>query len=60
MYGKAFAPEYQGELGAALGVNSSYEEVLATASRAQADAGTALERAGPRWRSPRPTGGSAG
>ncbi|MEX2974520.1 tetratricopeptide repeat protein [Streptomyces sp. C184] len=45
MYGKAFAPEYQGELGAALGVNSSYEEVLATASRAQADAGTALDRA---------------
>ncbi|WP_406481723.1 tetratricopeptide repeat protein [Streptomyces platensis] len=44
MYGKAFAPEYQGELGAALGVNSSYEEVLATASRAQADAGTPLER----------------
>ncbi|WP_037839469.1 tetratricopeptide repeat protein [Streptomyces sp. NRRL S-337] len=45
MYGKAFAPEYQGELGAALGVNSSYEEVLATASRARAEAGTALERA---------------
>ncbi|MFF3541706.1 tetratricopeptide repeat protein [Streptomyces platensis] len=44
MYGKAFAPEYQGELGAALGVNSSYEEVLATASRAHADAGTPLER----------------
>ncbi|MFD8547244.1 tetratricopeptide repeat protein [Streptomyces sp. NPDC059649] len=45
MYGKAFAPEYQGELGAALGVNSSYEEVLATASRARTEAGTALERA---------------
>ncbi|MEU9123369.1 tetratricopeptide repeat protein [Streptomyces sp. NPDC048506] len=45
MYGKAFAPEYQGELGAALGVNSSYEEVLATASRAYAEADTALDRA---------------
>ncbi|MGW1376441.1 tetratricopeptide repeat protein [Streptomyces sp. NPDC002446] len=45
MYGKAFAPEYQGELGSALGVNSSYEEVLATASRAHDRAGTALERA---------------
>ncbi|MFI9045328.1 tetratricopeptide repeat protein [Streptomyces sp. NPDC053427] len=45
MYGKAFAPEYQGELGSALGVNSSYEEVLAAASREQADADTALERA---------------
>ncbi|WP_078971470.1 tetratricopeptide repeat protein [Streptomyces chattanoogensis] len=45
MYGKAFAPEYQGELGTALGVNSSYEEVLATARRAQAGAATALERA---------------
>ncbi|MFE0378799.1 tetratricopeptide repeat protein [Streptomyces inhibens] len=45
MYGKAFAPEYQGELGSALGVNSSYEEVLATATRAHAEAGTALERA---------------
>ncbi|MFI2261479.1 tetratricopeptide repeat protein [Streptomyces tubercidicus] len=44
MYGKAFAPEYQGELGSALGVNSSYEEVLAKASRAHAEAGTALER----------------
>ncbi|MFJ9848342.1 tetratricopeptide repeat protein [Streptomyces sp. NPDC101150] len=44
MYGKAFAPEYQGELGSALGVNSSYEEVLATASRAQAEAVTGLER----------------
>lgn len=45
MYGKAFAPEYQGELGSALGVNSSYEAVLATASRAHDEAGTALERA---------------
>ncbi|MFF3742526.1 tetratricopeptide repeat protein [Streptomyces kronopolitis] len=45
MYGKAFAPEYQGELGSALGVNSSYEEVLATASRAHAEADGALERA---------------
>ncbi|MEV0369094.1 tetratricopeptide repeat protein [Streptomyces sp. NPDC050636] len=45
MYGKAFAPEYQGELGAALGVNSSYEDVLATANRARSTAGTALERA---------------
>ncbi|MGW8552306.1 tetratricopeptide repeat protein [Streptomyces tubercidicus] len=44
MYGKAFAPEYQGALGSALGVNSSYEEVLAKASRAHAEAGTALER----------------
>ncbi|MYU52960.1 MULTISPECIES: tetratricopeptide repeat protein [Streptomyces] len=45
MYDKAFAPEYQGELGAALGVNSSYEEVLTIASRARSEAGTALERA---------------
>ncbi|QHC24396.1 tetratricopeptide repeat protein [Streptomyces sp. GS7] len=45
MYGKAFAPEYQGELGSALSVNSSYEEVLDTANRALADADTALERA---------------
>ncbi len=45
MYGKAFAPEYQGELGSALGVNSSYEEVLAKASRAHDRADTALERA---------------
>ncbi|MFF4607079.1 tetratricopeptide repeat protein [Streptomyces sp. NPDC001339] len=45
MYGKAFAPEYQGELGAALDVNSSYEEVLATANRAYAEADTALDRA---------------
>ncbi|WP_310719814.1 tetratricopeptide repeat protein [Streptomyces lydicus] len=45
MYGKAFAPEYQGELGSALGVNSSYEEVLTTARRAHAEAGTPLERA---------------
>ncbi|MFJ8825955.1 tetratricopeptide repeat protein [Streptomyces sp. NPDC102467] len=45
MYGKAFAPEYQGELSAELGVNSSYEDVLATASRALADAATATDRA---------------
>ncbi|RSO23951.1 hypothetical protein DMH15_31675 [Streptomyces sp. WAC 06725] len=45
MYGKAFAPEYQGELGAALNVNSSYEDVLATADRARHDARTDLERA---------------
>lgn len=45
MYGKAFAPEYQGQLGAALGVNSSYEEVLATAEQAHREAGSALERA---------------
>ncbi|MFK0290353.1 tetratricopeptide repeat protein [Streptomyces sp. NPDC090442] len=44
MYGKAFAPEYQGELGSALSVNSSYEEVLATAHRTLAAADTALER----------------
>ncbi|MGW7069004.1 tetratricopeptide repeat protein [Streptomyces sp. NPDC054855] len=45
MHGKAFAPEYQGELGAALGVNSSYEEVLTAADRALSQADTALERA---------------
>ncbi|MFJ8076528.1 tetratricopeptide repeat protein [Streptomyces sp. NPDC096176] len=45
MYGKAFAPEYQGDLGAALSVNSSYDEVLATAERARRDAGTDLDRA---------------
>ncbi|MFH8568349.1 tetratricopeptide repeat protein [Streptomyces sp. NPDC017993] len=45
MYGKAFAPEYQGELGSALGVNSSYEEVLETASLARSRASSALERA---------------
>lgn len=45
MYGKAFAPEYQGELSSTLGVNSSYEQVLATASRARREAGSALERA---------------
>ncbi|MFE7318975.1 tetratricopeptide repeat protein [Streptomyces sp. NPDC057555] len=44
MYGKAFAPEYQGELGSTLSVNSSYEEVLATAQRTLTAAGTALER----------------
>lgn len=45
MHGKAFAPEYQGELGAALGVNSSYEEVLTAAARVLSQADTALERA---------------
>ncbi|MFC7304639.1 tetratricopeptide repeat protein [Streptomyces monticola] len=45
MYGKAFAPEYQGELSAALGVNSSYEDVLSTAGRALADAATDTDRA---------------
>ncbi|WP_367047542.1 tetratricopeptide repeat protein [Streptomyces sp. Je 1-332] len=45
MHSKAFAPEYQGELGAALGVNSSYEEVLTEADRALTRADTALERA---------------
>ncbi|MFJ9407723.1 tetratricopeptide repeat protein [Streptomyces sp. NPDC101393] len=45
MYGKAFAPEYQGELGSALGVNSSYEDVLSAAQRARSGAGTPLERA---------------
>ncbi|MEW1929477.1 tetratricopeptide repeat protein [Streptomyces sp. NPDC088360] len=45
MHGKAFAPEYQGELGSALGVNSSYEEVLTKAGRALSQADTALERA---------------
>ncbi|WP_428950395.1 tetratricopeptide repeat protein [Streptomyces sp. cg35] len=44
MYGKACAPEYQGELSAELGVNSSYEDVLSAASRALAEAGTALDR----------------
>ncbi|MFG2650556.1 tetratricopeptide repeat protein [Streptomyces sp. NPDC048436] len=45
MHGKAFAPEYQGDLGSALGVNSSYEEVLTEAGRALSQADTALERA---------------
>lgn len=45
MYGKAFAPEYQGELGASLNVNSSYEDVLATARRARRQARTDLEHA---------------
>ncbi|MFF9479853.1 tetratricopeptide repeat protein [Streptomyces sp. NPDC014733] len=45
MYGKAFAPEYQGALGAKLGVNSSYEEVLAAAVRAHEEAASPLERA---------------
>ncbi|MET9497936.1 tetratricopeptide repeat protein [Streptomyces sp. NPDC006552] len=45
MYGKAFAPEYQGELRAELGVNSSYEDVLAAAERALTDAVTEADRA---------------
>ncbi|WP_326654379.1 tetratricopeptide repeat protein [Streptomyces sp. NBC_01750] len=45
MYGKAFAPEYQGELGSVLGVNSSYDEVLATATHARRHAVSALDRA---------------
>ncbi|AVZ76845.1 hypothetical protein SLUN_36370 [Streptomyces lunaelactis] len=45
MYGKAFAPEYQGELGSVLGVNSSYDEVLATARHARRNAVSALDRA---------------
>ncbi|MFC9653981.1 tetratricopeptide repeat protein [Streptomyces sp. NPDC059892] len=45
MYGKAFAPEYQGELRSALGVNSSYEEVLATAGALRRTAATPLEEA---------------
>ncbi|MFJ2770821.1 tetratricopeptide repeat protein [Streptomyces sp. NPDC087300] len=45
MYVKAFAPEYQGELGSELSVNSSYEDVLATAGRALDRAGGAAERA---------------
>ncbi|MCF3963022.1 hypothetical protein L1885_15405, partial [Streptomyces fuscigenes] len=45
MHGKAFAPEYQGALRAALDVNSSYEEVLATAKRVGREAATPLESA---------------
>lgn len=45
MYGKAFAPEYQGELGSALSVNSSYEDVRAAASRIRSGSGSARERA---------------
>ncbi|GGV22599.1 hypothetical protein GCM10010277_01700 [Streptomyces longisporoflavus] len=45
MHGKAFAPEYQGALGSALGVNSSYEEVRTAAGRALVEADTALDRA---------------
>jgi tetratricopeptide (TPR) repeat protein len=45
MYGTAFAPEYQGALSEELDVNTSYEDVLAAAGRAFADAGTALDRA---------------
>ena len=63
MYGKAFAPEYQGELGSALGVNSSYEEVLATArlarTRASGPPGAVAGRARRRRGQPaaRPGGG---
>ncbi|MEU1329750.1 tetratricopeptide repeat protein [Streptomyces sp. NPDC005865] len=42
---KAFAPEYQGELGSELSVNSSYEDVRATARRALARADGPAERA---------------
>ncbi|MCX5322819.1 tetratricopeptide repeat protein [Streptomyces sp. NBC_00120] len=45
MYGKAFAPEYQGELRTALGVNSSYEDVRAAADRSLQTAAGPLERA---------------
>ncbi|MEW2393800.1 tetratricopeptide repeat protein [Streptomyces venezuelae] len=45
MYVKAFAPEYQGELGSELSVNSSYEDVRASAGRALSRAGGAAERA---------------
>ncbi|MFF2477214.1 hypothetical protein [Streptomyces sp. NPDC058066] len=45
MYGKAFAPEYQGELRTALGVNSSYEDVRAAADRSLETAAGPLERA---------------
>ncbi|MFJ3106111.1 tetratricopeptide repeat protein [Streptomyces sp. NPDC086835] len=45
MYGKAFAPEYQGALSSSLTVNSSYDEVLATAERARRDAGSDLDAA---------------
>ena len=41
----AFAPEYQGALGSALSVNSSYEDVLATARTQQEQAETPLEYA---------------
>ncbi|NEB79165.1 hypothetical protein G3I40_28680, partial [Streptomyces sp. SID14478] len=45
MYGKACAPEYQGELSEVLDVNSSYEDVLAAASRTLAKASGAADRA---------------
>jgi tetratricopeptide (TPR) repeat protein len=45
MHGKAFAPEYQGALKEALGVNSSYEEVLAIAKHLELEAATDVERA---------------
>ncbi|MFI8850128.1 tetratricopeptide repeat protein [Streptomyces sp. NPDC053499] len=45
MYGTAFAPEYQGALSEKLDVNSSYEDVLAAAASALADADTASDRA---------------
>ncbi|MGP4003889.1 tetratricopeptide repeat protein [Streptomyces sp. 8N706] len=46
MYGKAFAPEYQGALGSSLSVNSSYEEVLARASEEQRQSVLDYARAG--------------
>lgn len=42
---KAFAPEYQGALGSALSVNSSYEDVLSAALAEQARAASPLEYA---------------
>lgn len=42
---KAFAPEYQGALGSSLSVNSSYEDVLATALAELARAASPLEHA---------------
>ncbi|MEV5510138.1 tetratricopeptide repeat protein [Streptomyces orinoci] len=46
MYSKAFAPEYQGVLGSALSVNSSYEEVLAKATEEQRRSTLGYARAG--------------
>lgn len=45
MHTKAFAPEYQGVLGSALSVNSSYEDVLAAAVREQHAATAEVEYA---------------
>ncbi|MEC4018507.1 tetratricopeptide repeat protein [Streptomyces sp. H27-D2] len=45
MYGKAFAPEYQGNLGSSLSVNSSYEDVLTQAGEEQRNASSDLEYA---------------